>query len=248
MQPRVRGSSGRAGGDRRGDRGAGPRRAGRSLRSPTRGWCRPPRRRSRRRSSSGRRVRRCTRSRRWAPRCSPAASSPRSATPAGPRRTPEPTSPRSAPRPAPSSPLSLPTDGAVQVIVPSPDGRAIYIGGDFRSIGGIAARGIVRFDLTTNAIDRAFLPGLDGGVTDAAFVGSRLIIAGSVHASPASDQPCQRRRHGLHQPEARGEGRPERRDQGPQVRGEPSGHDLGGARQLHIRRRAAPHARRSGSI
>lgn len=76
-------------------------------------------------------------------------------------------------------PLSLPTDGAVQVIVPSPDGRAIYIGGDFRSIGGIAARGIVRFDLTTNALDRAFLPGLDGGVTDAAFVGSRLIIAGA---------------------------------------------------------------------
>ena len=76
-------------------------------------------------------------------------------------------------------PLSLPTDGAVQVIVPSPDGRAIYIGGDFRSIGGIAARGIVRFDLTTNALDRAFLPGLDGGVTDAAFVGSRLIIAGT---------------------------------------------------------------------
>ena len=34
VQPRLRGSSGRAGADRRGDRGAGPRRAGRSLDRP----------------------------------------------------------------------------------------------------------------------------------------------------------------------------------------------------------------------
>ena len=31
-------------------------------------------------------------------------------------------------------PLTLPTNGAVQVIVPAPDGKAIYIGGDYTSV------------------------------------------------------------------------------------------------------------------
>jgi hypothetical protein len=77
------------------------------------------------------------------------------------------------------SSLTVPTSGAVQVIVPAPDGQSIYIGGDFTSIGGVTARGIVRFSLATNTVDPTFQPGLDGGVSDAAFVGSRLVIAGS---------------------------------------------------------------------
>jgi hypothetical protein len=77
------------------------------------------------------------------------------------------------------SSLSLPANGAVQVIVPAPDGNSIYIGGDFTSIGGVTARGIVHFNLLTSTIDPLFQPNLDGVVSDAAFVGSRLIIGGT---------------------------------------------------------------------
>jgi len=76
-------------------------------------------------------------------------------------------------------PLRLDANNAVEVIVPSPDGKAIYIGGDFTSIGGVNIRGMVRFDLTTQTIDTRFNPQLDGVVTDAAFVGSRLVVAGT---------------------------------------------------------------------
>ena len=76
-------------------------------------------------------------------------------------------------------PLDLPASSSVQVIVAAPDKKSIYIGGDFSTIGGVAARGLVRFDLTTGTIDPLFLPGLDGSVSDAAFVGSRLVIAGT---------------------------------------------------------------------
>ena len=76
-------------------------------------------------------------------------------------------------------PLTLPTNGRVEVIVPAPDGKAIYIGGTYTSIGGVTARGIVRYSLVTNTIDPDFQAGLDGSVTDAAFVGSRLIIGGT---------------------------------------------------------------------
>jgi hypothetical protein len=77
------------------------------------------------------------------------------------------------------SPLTLNANGAVQVIVASPDGKAIYVGGDFTSIGGVNSRGMVRFDLIRNAVDLAFQPALDGSVSDAAFVGARLVIAGT---------------------------------------------------------------------
>ena len=77
------------------------------------------------------------------------------------------------------SSLDLPANGAVQVIVPSPDGHSLYIGGDFTAIGGVTTRGIVRFDLLTNTIDPLFQPSLDGVVSDAAFVGSRLVIGGT---------------------------------------------------------------------
>ena len=76
-------------------------------------------------------------------------------------------------------PLTLDANNAVQVIVASPDGRALYIGGNFSSIGGVNIRGMVRFDLARQAIDTAFNPGLDGQVSDASFVGSRLIIGGT---------------------------------------------------------------------
>src|SRR4051794_8487845 len=76
-------------------------------------------------------------------------------------------------------PLTLDANNAVEVIVPSPDGKAIYVGGDFSSIGGVNIRGMVRFDLTTQTIDQRFNPQLDGVVTDAAFVGSRLVIGGT---------------------------------------------------------------------
>ena len=88
------------------------------------------------------------------------------------------------------SSLSLPANNVVEVIVPSPDGRAIYIGGHFTSIGGVSIRGMVRFDLTRNAIDTAFQPGLDGIVTDATFVGSRLIIGGTFSRHLRSINPA----------------------------------------------------------
>jgi hypothetical protein len=86
------------------------------------------------------------------------------------------------------SPLQLDANGAVEVIVAAPDGKSIYIGGDYTTIGGVTARGIVRYDLTTGLLDPLFQPGLDGVVSDAAFVGSRLVIAGTfTHVLKAID-------------------------------------------------------------
>ncbi len=76
-------------------------------------------------------------------------------------------------------PLALNPNGAVQVIVAAPDGRSIYVGGDFTSIGGRTARGIVRVDVASGVVDPTFQANLDGKVHDAAFVGSRLVIAGT---------------------------------------------------------------------
>ena len=106
-------------------------------------------------------------------------------------------------------PLTLPTNGAVQVIVPAPDGKSIYIGGDYTSISGVTARGIVRFDLTTDTIDPAFQPGARRRRQRRRVRRVAADHRRHVHPPAAVDRPAHRRRHRLHQP-ARSPARPTR--------------------------------------
>src|SRR6476469_313841 len=45
------------------------------------------------------------------------------------------------------TPLNLSFDGPVQTLVPSADGKALYIGGSFKNINGIARKAIVKYDI-----------------------------------------------------------------------------------------------------
>jgi len=82
-------------------------------------------------------------------------------------------------------------DGAVWALQPA--GRALYVGGEFTRVNGIARRGIVKLDAVTGAVDPAFDAQLRGNVTEIRMVGSRLIAGGSfprqlVALDPATGQ------------------------------------------------------------
>jgi Domain of unknown function (DUF5122) beta-propeller len=59
-------------------------------------------------------------------------------------------------------------------------GDALYIGGDFTSVNGVARRGIAKLNPTTGAVDQSFeAPFGTGRVTEMDLVNGRLIVAGS---------------------------------------------------------------------
>jgi Domain of unknown function (DUF5122) beta-propeller len=69
-------------------------------------------------------------------------------------------------------------NGAVWSIVTTND--AVYIGGDFTSVNGVARRGLAKLNPTTGAVDTAFqAPFGTGRVTEMDLVSGRLIVAGS---------------------------------------------------------------------
>ena len=77
--------------------------------------------------------------------------------------------------------LNLSFDGIVQTLVPSADGKALYIGGSFKTVNGIARKAIVKYDLATQQIDPTFnAPTAGGTVADAKLVNGRLIVAGTL--------------------------------------------------------------------
>ena len=74
-------------------------------------------------------------------------------------------------------------DGPVHAILVSPDGRHLYVGGEFDTIGGQAAAKLARIDVATGKVDPAFRPGLDGRVRALALHGKRLYVGGSFRAA-----------------------------------------------------------------
>ena len=72
-------------------------------------------------------------------------------------------------------------NGPVRALVLSPDGRRLYVGGDFSSIGGRLVRKLAVLDLATGAVDPAFQAGLAGRVRALALSGNRLFAGGDFH-------------------------------------------------------------------
>jgi hypothetical protein len=58
------------------------------------------------------------------------------------------------------------------------DGTSLWIGGDFKTVNGVARRGLVKVNPTTGAVDTAFNAHLNGNVEDAQLVNGRLIVGG----------------------------------------------------------------------
>jgi hypothetical protein len=67
-------------------------------------------------------------------------------------------------------------NGDVWAIVPS--GTALYVGGNFSSVNGVARRALVKIDGTTGAVDQTFNANLNSNVSEAAIVNGRLIVSG----------------------------------------------------------------------
>jgi hypothetical protein len=74
-------------------------------------------------------------------------------------------------------------DGTVNALLASPDGKSLFIGGDFKTVNGRSAPGLVKWDLATNTQVTGFLPriGADGSsrkVNALAWVGGQLWVGG----------------------------------------------------------------------
>jgi hypothetical protein len=81
-------------------------------------------------------------------------------------------------------------DGAVRALYRSPDGRRLYVGGDFRRVNGELRPRLVALDPLTGDIDRSFNPPEPSGYVAAiAQSGSRLYIAGGFARLGLVNQP-----------------------------------------------------------
>ena len=79
------------------------------------------------------------------------------------------------------------TTGAVSSFAPALNGRvfallatgdALYVGGFFSSVNGVARRGLVKLNPTTGAVDTAFNARLNGPVQELRLVNGRLLVGG----------------------------------------------------------------------
>jgi len=79
------------------------------------------------------------------------------------------------------SALHLSFSGLVTVVTASADGKALFIGGSFKTVNGLPLRALIKYDLVKQQIDPTFQPTSVNGATvgDAQLVGSSLIVAGS---------------------------------------------------------------------
>jgi outer membrane protein assembly factor BamB len=69
-------------------------------------------------------------------------------------------------------------DAPVRAMALSPDGRKLYVGGDFTTIGGTPAPYLARLDLKTGKVDRTFRSPVLGTVKALALAGDRLYVGG----------------------------------------------------------------------
>jgi len=72
--------------------------------------------------------------------------------------------------------LSIKVDGVVLAL--ATDGTALYVGGKFFSVNGVARRGLVKLDATTGAVDAGFDARLKGAVQDLEVADGRLFVGG----------------------------------------------------------------------
>ncbi len=141
----------------------------------------------------------------------------------------------------------------VKALAPAPGNNELFVGGEFGTLNGVAARKLVKL----NAVNGARDPGFDvsvsaggegpGGPRPAAVPGRRL----HHRRGPApSRSGRRRRRHRRARPRRRRRlhlSPPGQRTPGRDDRSDARRHHAGGRRQLHRRRRAAPLAGRPAS-
>ena len=79
------------------------------------------------------------------------------------------------------------TTGAMRRFAPRIDGqvfallathRALYVGGYFNHVNGLARKGLVKLDARTGKVDRRFKAHLDGAVQEIRFARGRLLVGG----------------------------------------------------------------------
>jgi hypothetical protein len=58
------------------------------------------------------------------------------------------------------------------------DGTSLWVGGNFKTVNGIARRGLVKLNPSTGQVDTAFNAKLNGNVEDVQLVSGRLIVGG----------------------------------------------------------------------
>jgi len=64
----------------------------------------------------------------------------------------------------------------------SPDGKRVYVGGDFTSVGGVSRSRVAAFDTTTGALISSFAPAVTGAVRAIGTSGSTVYLGGSISA------------------------------------------------------------------
>lgn len=78
-------------------------------------------------------------------------------------------------------------DGAVYAMEPSAGGRYLYVGGNFRTFDGVAANGLVRYDLSRQRVDPTFHSAVPATqVSDLQLVDGRLFVSGILPGGIAS--------------------------------------------------------------
>ena len=79
-------------------------------------------------------------------------------------------------------------DGPVRAMVLSPDGKRLYVGGAFNSIGGRPVRNLAALDPATGEVDATFHPPVvNSGVRALALSGDRLYVGGNFTEVRLSD-------------------------------------------------------------
>jgi hypothetical protein len=58
------------------------------------------------------------------------------------------------------------------------DGVSLWVGGNFKTVNGVARRGLVKLDPITGAVDQGFNAHLNGNVEDLQLINGRLIVGG----------------------------------------------------------------------
>lgn len=74
------------------------------------------------------------------------------------------------------TPLSVSFDGPVWAL--ASNGPSLWVGGNFRTVNGVARRGLVKLDSTTGQVDPAFNARTFGNVADIQLVTGRLVVGG----------------------------------------------------------------------
>ncbi len=81
-------------------------------------------------------------------------------------------------------------DSEVSVLLPSADGKSIYLGGMFTHIDGVARKVLARLDVDTGQPVAGFTPNLDARVKDLRLTGGRLWVAGNFATADGVSRPA----------------------------------------------------------